>query len=110
MALSLAALGALTGIPALMAAAGAAGFFVIGGQLILYALAPAYYPVRARATGVGAAVAAGRFGSLTGPLAAGAFLSGGASATTVLSATVPGMVVALAAVILLQTRPRAPEA
>lgn len=110
MALSLAALGALTGIPALMAAAGAAGFFVIGGQLILYALAPAYYPVRARATGVGAAVAAGRFGSLTGPLAAGAFLSSGASATTVLSATVPGMVVALAAVILLQTRPRAPEA
>jgi AAHS family 3-hydroxyphenylpropionic acid transporter len=110
LALSMAGLGAFHGVGPLIAAAAVAGFCVIGGQLILYALTPPYYPARVRATGTGAAVAAGRLGSLTGPIAAGALLGGGASAATVLSATVPGMVLALAAVVLVQFRPTAAEA
>ena len=109
LALSMAALGAFSGFGPLLAAAFAAGFFVLGGQLILYALTPLYYPVRVRATGTGAAVAAGRLGSLTGPIAAGALLTGGASAGTVLGATVPGMVLALIGLILVQFRPVSPD-
>jgi MFS transporter, AAHS family, 3-hydroxyphenylpropionic acid transporter len=45
----------------------AAGFFVIGGQLILYAMAPTQYPPPVSGTGVGAAVAAGRMARSSGP-------------------------------------------
>ena len=43
----------------------------MAAQLVLYALAPPSYPTAVRATGVGAAVAIGRLGSVAGPLAAG---------------------------------------
>jgi AAHS family 3-hydroxyphenylpropionic acid transporter len=45
----------------------AAGFLLMGGQFTLYGLTPPYYPAAVRATGVGAAVAAGRVGSILGP-------------------------------------------
>ncbi len=62
-----------------MAIAGfAAGLFVMAAQLVLYALAPPAYPTAVRATGVGAAVAIGRLGSVAGPLAAGQLLAVGA--------------------------------
>jgi MFS transporter, AAHS family, 3-hydroxyphenylpropionic acid transporter len=54
-----------------------AGFFVIGGQLVLYAIAPTLYPAAFRGTGVGAAVAVGRVGSVAGPLLAGSLLARG---------------------------------
>jgi hypothetical protein len=58
----------------------AAGFLLMGGQFTLYGLTPPYYPAAVRSTGVGAAVAAGRVGSILGPLAAAELIGGGAAA------------------------------
>ena len=90
MAVALAALSQLGhSFPRAILACACAGSFVIGGQLILYALAPVCYPYSVRGTGVGAAVAIGRVGSIVGPLYAGALLSLGAGSMTVLLATLP---------------------
>jgi MFS transporter, AAHS family, 3-hydroxyphenylpropionic acid transporter len=70
-----------------------AGVFIIGAQLILFALAPLYYHAAIRGTGVGAAVAVGRLGSVVGPLFAGALLAGGGGSAAVLLAIVPFVVV-----------------
>jgi AAHS family 3-hydroxyphenylpropionic acid transporter len=66
-----------------------AGIFIIGAQLILFALAPLYYSRAVRGTGVGAAVAAGRLGSVVGPLFASALLSGGGGSASVLVGILP---------------------
>src|SRR5580658_2339618 len=66
-----------------------AGIFIVGAQLILFALAPLYYGRANRGTGVGAAVAVGRLGSIVGPLYAGALLSGGGGSARVLTGIVP---------------------
>ena len=76
--LSLAALAAAPGFASLAAAAFAAGMFVVGGRSVLYALAAIYYPTAMRGTGVGAAVAVGRLGSVVGPLAAATLLAAAA--------------------------------
>jgi len=89
----------------LFAGAFLAGFFVIGGQLILYAMAPALYPASVRGTGVGAAVAAGRLGSILGPVLAGLWLSHGFGPDTVPLIAVPGLLVAFAAALSLAKRP-----
>lgn len=91
---------------ALVLAAGAAvGMAVMPVQAILYGLAPSYYPPQIRGTGVGAAVAAGRLGSVAGPLLAGVLLRGGHSGSEVLAAIVPIAAIAAAATIWLMTRP-----
>jgi MFS transporter, AAHS family, 3-hydroxyphenylpropionic acid transporter len=66
-----------------------AGVFIVGAQLILFALAPLYYRRAIRGTGVGAAVAVGRLGSVAGPLLAGVLLAGGGTSAAVLLAIVP---------------------
>jgi MFS transporter, AAHS family, 3-hydroxyphenylpropionic acid transporter len=86
---------------ALYAAAFIAGYFVIGGQLALYAIAPSLYPEAIRGTGVGAAVAVGRLGSIAGPLLAGALLVNGFGANAVPMAAMPGLIVAFCAVFTL---------
>jgi AAHS family 3-hydroxyphenylpropionic acid transporter len=73
-----------------------AGLFLVGGQSVLYALASSIYPTEVRGTGVGAAVAVGRMGSILGPLIAGQLLAIGQSATVLLSASIP--LIAIAAV------------
>nr|QQZ49930.1 hypothetical protein JKL49_25040 [Phenylobacterium glaciei] len=40
-------------LPAIFGFAAAAGFTVVGGLYVLYALAPIYYPVHVRAAGAG---------------------------------------------------------
>lgn len=78
-----------------------AGFLVMAGQFGLYGLAPQYYAPSVRGTGVAAAVSAGRFGSVLGPLAAGQLLGAGATGGQVVMSTVPIVVLAgLAAVAL----------
>lgn len=72
----------------------AVGFFVVGGQFVLYTVPPAYYPTLIRATGVGAAVAFGRCGAIAGPLAAGGLLAAGMAPAGVLVAAAPGLLVA----------------
>ena len=106
---SLAGLGFASGMLAMAIAGFAAGLFIIAAQLVLYALAPPAYPTSVRATGVGAAVAVGRLGSVSGPLAAGQILAAGAGTTGVLLAASPGLVIA-ALVVLGMSRRRAVEA
>ena len=86
---------------ALYVAAFIAGYFVIGGQLALYAIAPSLYPIAIRGTGVGAAVAVGRLGSIAGPLLAGALLVHGFGANAVPMAAMPGLIVAFCTVFTL---------
>jgi MFS transporter, AAHS family, 3-hydroxyphenylpropionic acid transporter len=75
-------------------ACGVAGVFIIGAQLILFALAPLYYEGSVRGTGVGAAVSVGRLGSVVGPLFAGALIAAGGSSGMVLLSIVPFVVIA----------------
>jgi AAHS family 3-hydroxyphenylpropionic acid transporter len=77
------------------------GFFLVAGQFVLYGLAPRLYPSPVRGTGVGAAVAVGRLGSILGPLLAGLLLAGGGSPTIVLLAVLPVVALAGAAALLL---------
>lgn len=93
MALSLAAVASVVKVFAVAASACAlAGVFIVGAQLILFALAPLYYGRAVRGTGVGAAVAAGRFGTIVGPLFAGGVLASGGGSAAVLLAIVPFVV------------------
>lgn len=102
--LALAGIGFSTSVASMAAAGFAAGVFVMAAQLVLYALAPAYYPTQVRATGVGAAVAIGRLGSVSGPLAAGQILAAGAGTAGVLMAAAPGLLVAALVVVALGSR------
>jgi AAHS family 3-hydroxyphenylpropionic acid transporter len=81
-----------------------AGFFVIGGQLVLYAIAPTLYPHTFRGTGVGAAVAVGRIGSVAGPILAGALLVHGFGPNAIPLAATPGLLIALTAILVLVLR------
>jgi MFS transporter, AAHS family, 3-hydroxyphenylpropionic acid transporter len=90
---------------ALQGAVFLAGFFVIGGQLILYAIAPTVYPLPLRGTGVGAAIAVGRAGSVVGPLAAGFVLAAGWGAGAVAAIALPGLLAALLAVLAIAKQP-----
>jgi AAHS family 3-hydroxyphenylpropionic acid transporter len=94
-------LSGLTGATSLSLFAFAAGFLIMAGQFGLYALAPQHYGEKVRGVGVGAAVSAGRLGSVFGPLVAGALLTGGATSGDVVMSTVPIVAVAgLAALAL----------
>jgi len=73
---------------ALMAAFGM-GAMVAVAQATLYAFAPLCYPESVRNTGVGAAVAAGRLGTIAGPLLAGSLLGTGKTAPEVLIVLIP---------------------
>ena len=52
-------------------------FFALGGLIGLYSLAARLYPDATRATGVGLAIGAGRFGAILGPYAGGVLISMG---------------------------------
>jgi AAHS family 3-hydroxyphenylpropionic acid transporter len=65
------------------------GLTVSGSKAIMYALSPEIYPIYARGTGVGFALAVGRIGSATGPLLAGAMLGSGLGPTQVLEVMAP---------------------
>ncbi len=98
---ALAGLGLASALATMLVAGFFAGFFATGGQGVLYALAPHFYPVRVRATGVGAAVAVGRLGAMSGPLVAGQMLALGAGSAGVLMASAPGVVIAALALFRL---------
>jgi AAHS family 4-hydroxybenzoate transporter-like MFS transporter len=89
---------AVIGEPALPTAALAAVAFVVGwgifgGQPGLNALAATSYPTDLRSTGIGAALAVGRFGAILGPLVAGALLARGwGGAALFRAAAIPALV------------------
>ena len=81
-----------------------AGIFTAGVQLVVYGLAPNYYEPLIRGTGVGWLVAIGRCGSVAGPLSAGFLLAAGIGTNDVLVIAIPGLVLALIAVLIVLAR------
>jgi len=109
MALSMGGLGLIGhDLPLGLLAGFGVGIFVNGGQFLLYGLCAEPYPAALRGTGVGFAVGVGRFGSIAGPLLAGALLAAGKDAGTVLIGVVPLILLALVAVLPLSRREPAP--
>jgi AAHS family 3-hydroxyphenylpropionic acid transporter len=85
------------------------GAAVLAAQSTLYAYAPQCYPTRIRGAGVGFAVAAGRLGSVAGPLLGGLLVLGGRSTSHVLTGMLPVVVVgSVCAVVLAWRAPSAP--
>jgi AAHS family 4-hydroxybenzoate transporter-like MFS transporter len=79
----------------------AAGFFVIGTQFCMNALAASFYPTSVRATGVGWALGVGRIGSVIGPVIGGVVISlGWTHPTLFLAAAIPALVSAVAVALL----------
>ena len=70
-------------------AGAAVGLTIMSSQMILYGLAPECYPTLVRGTGVGAAIAAGRFGSIIGPLFPTVLLEAGLGNRQILLALLP---------------------
>ncbi|MFV3376301.1 3-(3-hydroxy-phenyl)propionate transporter MhpT [Pseudomonas sp. NY11226] len=106
---SLACLTAAISMPAMIGAGFLAGIFTTGGQCVLYALAPQFYPANGRATGTGAAVAVGRVGAMAGPLVVGKMMVLGAGASGVMLASAPGIVLAAISLIYLSSLKKSPE-
>jgi AAHS family 3-hydroxyphenylpropionic acid transporter len=102
-------LGLLALTPATFSVALLCGGFVgaatMGAQSVLYNLAPGLYPTTVRGTGLGAAVAAGRLGSVAGPLVAGTLVGQGHSPSQVLLALLPLVFVSGALALVLAWRP-----
>ena len=97
-------LGSASSLNGMLLAGFVAGLFATGGQSVLYALAPLFYPAAIRATGVGTAVAVGRLGAMSGPLLAGKMLALGTGTVGVMAASAPGIVLAGVAVFWLMHR------
>ncbi len=104
---SLAALADTRGFAGMALVGLGVGLFAIGGQMVLYAMVPDYYPARMRGTGIGWAVAVGRVGSFAGPILAGQVLQAGASAHAILAAAAPALALAAAAVLAVLPRSQA---
>ena len=88
--------------------------FLLGGailaqQVILFAAVTVSYPAASRGTGVGAAIAAGRLGSLTGPLFAAALVAAGRTASQVLLGVLPIVVICGLCTALLARRTLPPS-
>lgn len=98
---ALAGLGLANQYVAMVLAAMVAGFFAVGGQGVLYAMAPWCYPTEVRATGVGTAVAVGRLGAMSGPLVAGKVLAAGGGVAGVMLGVMPGIVLAAASLFFI---------
>ena len=79
------------------------GFFLgVGtttGQTLLYAFAPLCYPAGVRNRGVGCAIAAGRLGTIFGPMLAGILLSSGLNSGQVALALLPIVAISLIAAL-----------
>ena len=85
-----------------MAVVFVAGFFVLGSQLCLNAIAAAFYPTPMRSTGVGWAMGLGRVGSIVGPVIGGVLLTlGWETATLFFVMAAPAVVAALSVAALM---------
>lgn len=92
---------------AVLVAASLAGAALMGAQALLYGQSPRLYPAAVRATGVGAAVSAGRLGSIAGPLAAALVVGLGFGVTGLLLAIIPVTLLGAFAALFLARRVRA---
>jgi len=80
------------------------GGAILGQQVIAFGAASSFYPARVRGAGMGSAVAAGRLGSLAGPLFAATLLSAGRTPSDVLIGLLPIGVVCGASIGILGWR------
>lgn len=88
-------------IPLIMTVVFVAGFFVIGSQFCMNALAAAFYPTGIRATGVGWALGIGRIGSIVGPVVGGWVIALGWDASQLfLAAAAPALLSSLAVLLI----------
>ena len=69
--------------------AGLLGAVVVGSSVMFFTHADALYPANARGAGVGAAVGAGRIGSIAGPALAAALVGAGRTPPQVLTGLLP---------------------
>jgi len=99
-AVALAGLASAGGSASMATGAFFCGLFLVGGQSVLYSLAGQAYPTEVRGTGVGAAVAVGRLGSILGPLVAGQLFAMGQSPSMLVAASIPLIVVAAGGALL----------
>jgi AAHS family 3-hydroxyphenylpropionic acid transporter len=83
----------------IMVLGGLVGMMTTAVAAVLYAIAPALYSAQVRGTGIGLGVAAGRVGSIIGPLIAGILLGAGFSSATVLVAMLPLIAIAAACAV-----------
>jgi MFS transporter, AAHS family, 3-hydroxyphenylpropionic acid transporter len=79
----------------------ALGCSILAAQAFLYAMAPLPYPTAIRGIGVGAAVAAGRIGSIVGPKLGGMLKAAGHSSSHLLLDLLPIVVAASVCALLL---------
>jgi AAHS family 3-hydroxyphenylpropionic acid transporter len=79
----------------------ALGCSVIGAQAFLYAMAPVSYPTSIRGIGVGAAVAAGRIGSIIGPKLGGYLKAAGHGSSQLLMDLLPIVIAGSACALIL---------
>ena len=84
------------------------GFFLSGGQFLLYGIATDLYPRAVRGTGTGFIVGVGRFGAVLGPLLAGVLLARTGDASDAILSLLPLLLLSFASVWWLG-RPREPE-
>lgn len=82
------------------------GYFIFGAIIGLYSIAPNLYGTSVRNTGMGWAIGVGRFGAIIGPSAAGLLLARGWSGAQCFYAFGIPLLIAMAAVLLLQARQR----
>lgn len=106
LALSLFGLAGANSLLPVLVLAGLAGFFLLGAQYSLYGVIPLYYPARARGLATGASIAAGRLGSIGGPLVAGHLLGQGWGPSGVAMAMVPVVLSAGVAAAVMTIRGR----
>jgi MFS transporter, AAHS family, 3-hydroxyphenylpropionic acid transporter len=106
-AAALAVLASSSGSVAMACGGLLAGLFLVGGQSVLYALAGSAYPTQVRGTGVGAAVAVGRVGSIVGPLIAGQLFAIGQGPSMLVTASIPLIAIAaIGALVVVAKFPR----
>ncbi|MFC3712975.1 MFS transporter [Sphingoaurantiacus capsulatus] len=103
--LSLAAIGFTSSdATLLMAFAFIAGLFTIGGQTAMNAAASGIYPAEVRATGLGAAFAVGRTGSIIGPWVGGLLLASNWELSAIFTAVAMPAALTVVIAILLSRR------
>lgn len=83
-----------------------AGAAIVGSSFLLGAFTPSLYPTRARSTGIGAALAVGRFGSIAAPLLGGQLLALGYGFDKMMAVAMVPAFVCTAAIFAIHRRTR----
>lgn len=100
-AMAIAAIGFATTSMTLGVVTFVAGFFALGSQMCVMALAAAFYPTYLRGTGVGFSMGIGRTGGIAGPVVGGLLVGMGMSAKGIFLFTAVMALLAAASVLLM---------